>query len=368
MPQCPNCGRKTHRGTYCLWCYYPLTKHRFSVRDRKRTQATGTVKQPRMPAQQVINDLQHEVQIEAEKESARIISRSKRIAELFIQDIKEEVEKESQRILHKATEKIDQETKAKAEAPDNLIEDAADPGYQPDQSRQIDTLLTNNNQQDTANDDNITHRIRVFVIDQDVFFCQGLQLCLSSDIDIEVTGMAKDYVEDTVVTLNQLKPDIVLVDIDLPSAGGFNVVQKIRGRFPAIPVVIITPYPDNEQIIPAIKSGATGYLDKGTGTEGFVDAIRRVSAGEYIINDMLTIPAVARKVHRHFKDTIGAGKDDASTPDGQEIAVIGYLADGYSSTQVADILTMSNQVIGDTLDSIRRKLLMSPSQLSTEKE
>ena len=111
-----------------------------------------------------------------------------------------------------------------------------------------------------------------------------------------------------------------------------------------------------------------GYLDKGTDTEGFVGAIRRVSADEYIINDMLTIPAVARKVHRHFKDIFGAEKDNANTPDEQEIAVIGYLADGYSSTQVADILTMSNQVIGDTLDSIRRKLLMSPSQLSTEKE
>lgn len=359
MPQCPNCGRKTHHGTYCLWCHYPLIRHRFTGYSRKKAQLAGTTEQSRIPAEQTINDIRQKARIEDEEESTRIISSSEQISDQLIRNIKEQIERESRRILEEAVEKISKETEDKDRVPVISTKNAVVQGYQQDQPLPGGTLVTGKRRQNEARKIPITGKTRVFIVDQDFFFCQGLQRYLSRSDDIEVIGISEAFVEDTVLTAAKLHSEVALVDIDLPSSRGFDLAQQLDNCFPAIPVIILTPHTDDEQILRALKSGAMGYLGKDTSAEGFASAIRRVSAEEYIINHLLTIPGVARKVQHHFQGIVGAEEGNTGVPNGQEMAVLGYLADGYTSEQVADTLVMSSQTIEEVLASIRRKLLIS---------
>lgn len=359
MPQCPNCGRKTHYGTYCLWCHYPLIRHRFAGYGKKRVQPTGASEQPIIPVEKIIDDIQQRAITDAEKESTRIISESKQTTEQLVREISEQVEREYRRILEEAVQKISEEIGEEDELPAMLTDNAAVQGFQPDRPLPSDTLIKVDHQQDEVRRVPITRQIRVFIIDRDFFFSRGLRRYLSRSNDIEVIGTSENFTGDTLLMVDRLRPDVVLVDIDLPSAGGFELTRQVLNRFPAMPVIILTPYANDEQILLALESGATGYLEKDTTAEGFADAIRRVSAEEHIISNLLTIPAVAREVRNQFQDTIGIAESYDGTLDEQEMDMLGYLADGYSSEQVADSMVMSNQAMKDALASIRRKLLVN---------
>ena len=359
MPQCPNCDRKTDHGTYCLWCHYPLIRHRFAGYNKKKAQSAGTAEQSRIAAEQTIKDIRQKAGVEAEEESTRIISSSEQISDRLTRNIKEQVERESRRILEETGPKINAETGSEDGVPVMPTKNAEVQGYREDQLLPGGLLATGKRRQNEARRIQIAGKTRVFIVDQDFFFCQGLQRHLSRSGDIEVIGISAAFVEDTVLTAAKLHSEVALVDIDLPSSRGFDLAQQLNNCFPAIPVIMLTPHADDEQILRALKTGAVGYLSKDTTAEGFASAIRRVSGEEYIINDLLTIPGVARRVWRHFQGIIGAEEDNAGVPNGQEIAVLGYLVDGYSSEQVADTLAMNDQTVEEVLASIRRKLLIS---------
>jgi len=202
-------------------------------------------------------------------------------------------------------------------------------------------------------------KIGVFIIDNNILFRQGLRQALNQSEDIEVLGEC-DIDEEALELVASFSPEIVLLDIGLPILNGLNLGRQITQRSPAISVVILTAYDDDEQLFQAIKSGAVGYLTKEAGADQLISAIRRIHQGERTINEMvLTRPKVAEKVLKQFQDLslMGIAMETLASPlTARELEILSYVARGYINKQVAHKLGVSEQTIKNHMTSVLRKL------------
>ena len=202
-------------------------------------------------------------------------------------------------------------------------------------------------------------KIEVFIIDNNILFRQGLRQALNQSEDIEVVGES-DIDEEALELVASFSPEIVLLDIGLPLLKGLNMGRQITQRSPAISVVMMTPYDDDEQLFQAIKSGAVGYVTKEVTADQLASAIRRIHQGERIINEMvLTRPKVAEKVLKQFQDLslMGIGMEMLASPlTPRELEILSYVARGYINKQVAHKLGVSEQTVKNHMTSVLRKL------------
>ena len=202
------------------------------------------------------------------------------------------------------------------------------------------------------------NKIRVFILSQQFLFRQGIEHSLSDVDDIEISGTAE--VSDKVVSaIDNLLPDIVLVDIDAPSDTGLTLARKIKQRLPNIGIVVLASNLDDTQLFQALKAQAAACLNKETGIEQLVDAIRRVARGEHPINESLTTrPSVANQVLQQFQELSLRSEAEAFisplTP--RETEILNYIARGYLNKQIAIKLEISEQTIKNHVTSILRKL------------
>ncbi|UCH43723.1 MAG: response regulator transcription factor, partial [Dehalococcoidales bacterium] len=202
-------------------------------------------------------------------------------------------------------------------------------------------------------------KTRVFVIDRDLLFYQGLHLYISQTDDIEAIGHSADLIEGTIPTADGLLPDIVLIEADLPSFQGLDSAWQLIKHFPNTLVIMFSPYRSDDQIFAALKTGVTGYLGKAITGEEFISAIRRVAKGEHIINELIIRPKVAQQVLDHFQATGKKGADLILNP--QETELLRFFVLDYPIERVAEVTGMSNEAIRDSLDSIAMKLVNNSS-------
>jgi len=211
-----------------------------------------------------------------------------------------------------------------------------------------------------------TDKIKVFVIDDQGLFRQGLRLLISQTDDIELIGES-GFLEDIVVIIEQLAPDVVIMDIKLPALSGLCLAQRLRQRSPGISLIILTPYEDDNQIFEALKAGIAGYLSKSITPEGLVSAIRRIFNGERVVDKLLLRPSVAQRVLTQLQDVQKKGLIESLGP--HEMETLGYFANGHSLKQTADTIGVSEQKIMNHMASILSKLVDSgtgpPSSTST---
>ena len=202
-------------------------------------------------------------------------------------------------------------------------------------------------------------KIEVFIIDNSTLFRQGLRQALSQSEDIEVVGES-DIDEEALELVASFCPEIVLLDIGLPLLTGLSLGRQITQRSPAVSVVILTPYDDDEQLFQAIKSGAVGYVTKEATTDQLASTIRKIHQGEHIINEMvLTRPKVAEMVLKQFQalSQMGIAIERLASPlTPRELEILGYVARGYINKQVAYKLGISQQTIKNHMSSVLRKL------------
>ena len=202
-------------------------------------------------------------------------------------------------------------------------------------------------------------KIQVFVVDNNSLFRQGLRQALADIEDIEIIGESElsDKALELVVDFS---PEVVLLDIGMPLFTGLDLARQITRHSPAISVVILTPYEDDEQLFQAVKSGAIGYLTKGATAEDIMSAVRRTHRGERPINEIvLDRPRVAEKVLKQFQDIslMGRAMETLATPlTNRELEILSYVAQGYMNKQVAYKLSISEQTIKNHITSILRKL------------
>lgn len=175
---------------------------------------------------------------------------------------------------------------------------------------------------------------------------------LSLQWDLEVVGEAGDGVE--VLRLAQrLKPDVAILDIRMPLMSAIEVTEALRSTAPAIRVLILTAFDDDDLVLAAMDAGARGYLLKTVRTAELIAAVRAVYRGETVIH-----PAVAQKIALMWtRRRAGLNLTDALTP--RELEVLQSASQGLRNKEIADSLGVSTRTVEGHLSSILSKLGVS---------
>ena len=197
--------------------------------------------------------------------------------------------------------------------------------------------------------------IRVLICDDQWIVCEGLEAILSADPEIEVVGVAHDGV-DALEQIPAVRPDVVLMDLKMPGMDGIQATRLIRERHPQIKVLVLTTYGEDEWLFDAIRSGAAGYLLKGTPREALIDAVKGTAAGRTHID-----PNIAGKLlDRVAQSDVPADATAIVTSlSERELDVLRLLARGYSNTDIAQRLFLSEGTVRNYVSSILSKLGVS---------
>jgi len=176
--------------------------------------------------------------------------------------------------------------------------------------------------------------------------------------DMEISGAA-DVNDEVLSTIDNLPPDVAIVDIDASPGNGLTLARRIKQRSPNIAVIMLNSNPNDTQLFQALKAQAAAYLDKEVTADQLTDIIRRVARGEHPINESLTNrPNVANQVLQQFQELSWRSEAEALisplTP--RETEILDYIAQGYLNKQIAIKLGISEQTIKNHVTSILRKL------------
>ena len=196
--------------------------------------------------------------------------------------------------------------------------------------------------------------IRVVVADDQRVVREGLATLLNLLPGIEVVGAAADG--DEVVTLvDQLQPEVVLMDLRMPRCDGVAATRLLRESAPGVKVLVLTTYADDRSVIDALRAGARGYLTKDAGAEELQQAIEQVAGGQAVID-----PAV----QRHVVDALAGGETppepavDEELPDGltpREAEVLALIAGGLSNAEIATQLYVSETTVKSHINHLFAK-------------
>jgi len=194
-------------------------------------------------------------------------------------------------------------------------------------------------------------KIRVVIADDHAVVRQGTRSLLEREKDLEVVGEAGDG-EEAVKVIDQLKPDVAIIDIAMPKLNGVEVTRQIKPRHPSTAVLILTAYDDDEYVFALLEAGAAGYLLKDVDSREVVKAVRAVYAGESVLH-----PVIARKVISRFgPPATKVGEEKAAELSEREIQVLKLAARGMSNNDIAKELFISNRTVQGHLSSIFNKL------------
>jgi DNA-binding NarL/FixJ family response regulator len=205
--------------------------------------------------------------------------------------------------------------------------------------------------------------ISVLIVDDHPVFLQGLRRILESEKDIEVVGAASDG-ERALEMARELAPDVVLLDINLPSINGMQVTRQLKADTPSIAVILLTAYHDEDQVLHAIRAGASAYYAKDVKPETLLDAIHQVSQGLYVIEEnILSKPELAEWITARFAEFDRFWEENEQlmfTPlSPREMSILNLIARGMSNKEAAAELGISYQTVKNHMTSILRKLAVN---------
>lgn len=197
----------------------------------------------------------------------------------------------------------------------------------------------------------MTVRRRVVIVEDHPIFLDALGRCLDAEPDFEVVARFTSGLVD-VGALVPLRPEIMLMDIQLPGRSGIDVTREARALLPGVRVIMLTAYGDADLLFQAMQAGAVGYVLKHTPAVELVSAMRRIAAGEHVLDADL-----ASRFLREFAARAARGRDPrfaALTP--REEQVLKLLATGDTNRQIARRLFVSEETIKSHVAAIFRKL------------
>ena len=202
-------------------------------------------------------------------------------------------------------------------------------------------------------------KTRVVIVDGHTLFRRGVRNILELEEDIEVVGEAGSG-REAISVVEELTPDVILMDLSLPAPNGIETTQRIKRELPHTGVIVLAPNDDEDQLFDAIKAGAAAYVLKDIDPSDLIAIIRRVRSGEYLINDkVFAKPAVASRVLKEFRElaVYGAEAQPIFAPlSPREVEILDNIAQGMTNKEVAYALAISEQTVKNHMSSILRKL------------
>lgn len=197
------------------------------------------------------------------------------------------------------------------------------------------------------------------IVDDHPLFREGLRRVLEQEEDLVVEAEVADG-EQAIVLAREIHPDVVLLDINLPSMNGLQVTREITASLPDTAVINLTAYHDEEQIIHAIQAGASAYYPKEVMPDKLMFAVRQVTQGRYVIDDkVLNRTEVNSWLIEQFGRLapLGVPGDSRFVPlSAREMEILQHAARGSSNKEIAHTLQISQQTVKNHISSILRKL------------
>lgn len=192
--------------------------------------------------------------------------------------------------------------------------------------------------------------IRVLLADDHNVLRQGIAQVLDMQPDITVVAQAENG-EEALRQVATHRPDIVLMDINMPGMDGVAAAQRITANFPGTGVIILTMYRRDDYVFEAIKAGANGYLLKEVELDELLDAVRAVARGEAVIDS-----AIASRVLAEFRRPEPAAEAEEPELAERDIEILRLLAEGLSNQDIADRLYLAEKTVRNRLSGIFRRL------------
>jgi len=203
-------------------------------------------------------------------------------------------------------------------------------------------------------------RIRIVVVDDHILFREGLVAIIRPEPGIEVVGQA-GTVKEAVELVNLLKPDIVLMDFGLPDGTGVDATRAIMQDYPECKIVFLTMSEEDENLFPAIRGGAKGYLLKNMHPAKLVATIKSVYQGESALSRAMTLRLMEELARMKAFVPIG---DPTLTR--RELDILRELAAGLSNSEIANRLVISENTVKYHVHSILDKLGLSDRREAAE--
>ncbi|GGV04144.1 DNA-binding response regulator [Streptomyces albospinus] len=190
--------------------------------------------------------------------------------------------------------------------------------------------------------------IRVLLVDDHQVVRRGLRTFLEVQDDIEVVGEASDGAEGIAAT-EQLRPDVVLMDIKMPGTDGIEALRRLRELDNPVRVLVVTSFTEQRTVVPALRAGAAGYVYKDIDPDALAGAIRSVHAGHVLLQPEVAVALLSQE------DNNGSQGRGTSLTD-REREVLGLIADGRSNREIARALVLSEKTVKTHVSNILMKL------------
>ncbi|WP_410820973.1 response regulator [Micromonospora trifolii] len=191
--------------------------------------------------------------------------------------------------------------------------------------------------------------IRVFLLDDHEVVRRGLTDLLQSSGDIEVVGESGSA-QEAARRIPALRPDVAILDARLPDGNGIDVCRDVRAVDSSIKGLILTSYEDDEALFAAIMAGAAGYVLKQIRGTDLVDAVRRVAAGQSLLD-----PAVTTRVLERIRNGVEQPRELRSLTE-QERRILEYVAEGLTNREIAGRMFLAEKTVKNYVSSVLAKL------------
>ena len=194
-------------------------------------------------------------------------------------------------------------------------------------------------------------KIRIMLVDDHEVVRKGLAALIEAEEDLEVVGEAGDGAE--AVRLARLfRPRVVVMDVRMPGGGGVAACRDLRDQNPDVDVIMLTSYSDDEALFNSIMAGAAGFVLKQIRGRDLIDTIRRVAAGQSLLD-----PSVTKRVlERLRKAKIDDRDPKLSRLSAQEERILDMVAEGLTNREIAEAIHLSDKTVKNYVSSILSKL------------
>jgi DNA-binding NarL/FixJ family response regulator len=193
--------------------------------------------------------------------------------------------------------------------------------------------------------------IKVFLLDDHEVVRLGLHQLLDAEPDIEVVGDASTAAE-AIARIPAVRPDVAVLDVRLPDGDGITVCREIRSLMDSPPAcLMLTSYSDDEALFTAIMAGAAGYLLKQVHGDALIEAVRRLAAGDSLLD-----PAMTMKVLERLRHPVADEDPRYAALTEQERRILAEIAEGKTNRQIAESLYLAEKTVKNYVSSLLRKL------------
>lgn len=193
--------------------------------------------------------------------------------------------------------------------------------------------------------------MKVVICDDQAIIRDGLAMLLMLEKDIEIAGQASDGAEAVELVARHL-PDMVLMDLKMPGMNGIEATRQIRTRYPAVKVLVLTTYDDDEWVFDAIRAGAAGYLLKDTPRADLVKAVRGTVEGKTFVDPAVAGKMLGQLASQQTQPQSVITKDLSE----REVDVLRLIARGYTNAEIAADLHLSEGTVRNHVSAVLAKL------------